>query len=1067
MKQFFGPKLASLLMLLAIAAPAAQFKFPTQTLTVPDGFTVELVAGPPLVDRPISVALDEQGRLYATDSAGATEKAPEQLKTKPHRIVRLEDTDHDGRYDKSTVFATKMMFPEGALWYEGSLYVAAPPEILKLTDTDGDGVADKREAWFDGKTLTGCANDLHGPYLGRDGWFYWCKGAFAEQKYTLPNGQPFVTRASHIFRSRPDNSGIEPVLTGGMDNPVGVTFTAAGERILSCTFFQQPGGGFRDGLIHAIYGGVYGKQHDVLNGHARTGELMPVLLHMGAAAPCGLSTYDSGVFGEDYRDNLFACYFNLQKVCRHVLTPEGATFATTNIDFLVSDNPDFHPTDVVEDADGSLLIVDTGGWYKICCPTSQLWKPDVLGAIYRVRKNGVPALSDPRGLKIDWTTQSAVSLAKLLGDERLFVRRRVIHELGKRGDKALSALSSVVMNGKSSTARRNAVWVLARISGNPARELVRTALNDEDPGVVQAALQVTSLWCDKKAGGRLQSFLAGSNAQHARAAAEALGRVGDKSAVPALLDAADRLQTASGVSMNPGQRVLEHSLVYALIEIGDRTAVLNALSAKRAFAQTGQFGKEGSAAASAEEGKLPVLNSRAALIALDQMEGGGLWPGAVLPLLNSRRPLLKETAQWIIGHRPDWSQDLAGYFRERLRSESLPSDERDGLQTQIASLATDAAMQDFIASELGNVINPESSKQVLLRAMAQASVKQPPASWEPALKECLRSASQDTLRAAVASVRALPAVKNKPVNFAGELLHLARDESQPADLRVEALAAIAGGLRKVEPELFEFLLHNLAADRPPLLRTATAGVLARARLTDEQLLALTSTFKEAGSMELSTLLGAFEQTKSEAVGMKLIGTLVEAKNLLTLRADMFTTRLAKYPASVQQKSGELVKRLDSSAAEEKARLHELATTLPAGDIRRGQAIFRSEKTACATCHAIGYLGGKVGPDLTRIGQIRTEADLLESIVFPSRTFVRSYEPVLVIAKDGESYTGVIKNETADGVQLVSGPNAEQRVLRSNIAEIRPGSLSIMPGGLADQLSKQDLADLVAFLRSLK
>ena len=56
---------------------------------------------------------------------------------------------------------------------------------LKFTDTNDDGVADKEEIWFDGKTLTGCANDLHGPYRGPDGWIYWSKGAFAKQEYTL------------------------------------------------------------------------------------------------------------------------------------------------------------------------------------------------------------------------------------------------------------------------------------------------------------------------------------------------------------------------------------------------------------------------------------------------------------------------------------------------------------------------------------------------------------------------------------------------------------------------------------------------------------------------------------------------------------------------------------------------------------------------------------------------------------------------------------------------------------------------------------------------------------------
>src|SRR5205085_601831 len=174
-----------------------------------------------------------------------------------HRVVRLTDTRGTGKFDSATVFADTLMFPEGVMWLEGSLYVAAPPSIWKLTDTTGAGVADQRTEWFKGKTLTGCANDLHGPYRGPDGWIYWCKGAFAEQTYERPGKPPFVTRAAQVFRARPDGTEIEPVMTGGMDNPVAVAFTPGGERIVCCTFFVQPAGGHRDGLLHAIYGGVY------------------------------------------------------------------------------------------------------------------------------------------------------------------------------------------------------------------------------------------------------------------------------------------------------------------------------------------------------------------------------------------------------------------------------------------------------------------------------------------------------------------------------------------------------------------------------------------------------------------------------------------------------------------------------------------------------------------------------------------------------------------------------------------------------------------------------------------
>jgi putative heme-binding domain-containing protein len=186
-----------------------------------------------------------------------------------------------------------------------------------------------------------------------------------------------------------------------------------------------------------------------------------------------------------------------------------------------------------------------------------------------------------------------------------------------------------------------------------------------------------------------------------------------------------------------------------------------------------------------------------------------------------------------------------------------------------------------------------------------------------------------------------------------------------------------------------------------------------------------------------------------------------------LRADQLKPLLEKFPESVQKDGETLLLSLNADAAKQKAHLEELLASLPRGDIRRGQAIFNSPKTACSTCHSIGYLGGHVGPDLTKIGEARTERDLLESIVYPSASFVRSYEPVIVVTKSNDEISGVLKKDAADEVILATGPNTEARVARADITEIRPGTVSVMPQGLDEQLNRQELGDLLAFLKGTK
>ncbi|MCA9160216.1 MAG: hypothetical protein KDA72_17900, partial [Planctomycetales bacterium] len=379
-------------------APTRTVHIGETQFTIPTDMHLESVANQGLTTWPMLADWDLRGRLMLVESGGVSSPIAESNKQLLHRIVRLDDQDGDGHFDQRTVVAENLPFTEGILCIGRDLLITAPPSIYRLIDADEDGLYEDREVWFDGQTLTGCANDLHGPYLGRDGWIYWCKGAFAEQQHTLLNGKQFTTSAAHIFRRRLSGGAIEPVMTGGMDNPVEVASTPEGERFFTSTFLHTPGQGqgLRDGIAHAVVGGLYGKDHaKVIDGHLRTGELMPVMVELGAAAPSGLACLSSsGLLPPEHagQRTLVAALFNLQKVTAHRLQPAGASFTTDNRDLVVADRIDFHPTDVLEDADGSLLIVDTGGWYDLCCPSSRIDQKTAAGGIYRLTPTAASSL---------------------------------------------------------------------------------------------------------------------------------------------------------------------------------------------------------------------------------------------------------------------------------------------------------------------------------------------------------------------------------------------------------------------------------------------------------------------------------------------------------------------------------------------------------------------------------------------------------------------------------------------------------------------------------------------------
>jgi putative membrane-bound dehydrogenase-like protein len=808
------------------------------------------------------------------------------------------------------------------MWHAGSLYVATPPTIQKLTDTDGDGVADKRAVWFDGGVLTGCANDVHGPYPGPgDGRIYFTKGAFAEQKLTLGSGKKFVTRAAHVYSAKPDGTDLRVEMTGGMDNPVDVAFNTAGEMFFTTTFFQHPANGKRDGLVHATYGAVYGKDHDPVQEHVRTRpELSEPMTHLGPAAPAGLHCYRSNHFGKEYADNLFACQFNLAKVSRHILKEKGSTYETADSDFVTSDNRDFHPTDVIEDADGSLLIVDTGGWYKLCCPSSVFEKKDVLGAIYRVKRDGA-------------ANGQAVEL--------------------------------------------------------PKRKL--------EP----ASLREVRLFTEK------------------------LGRAGNPKAVPLILNT---------LSDEKNDRVLDTALTRALIDIGDAKATAEGL-----------------------EHKSPRVK-RAALAALDQMPGGNLKADDVIPHLSVENTDLRETAWWIAGKHPDWGDKLVGFFRTELEK----GKDRGSVVRELARFASREPVQQLMAEFL----NREDARVPVVLAMATSRLKALPGCWEEPLAVALAGEQSAELGMVADVFRNIPVGGDTYQALVARATAMREKAGRPFDRldKVVLLACSPPGTQAVDEETFAYAVRTLKT-------TGGSGrvrdAVTRAKLTADQLRQLAAALPEVSPVYLSDLLAAFTRSADEKAGYALVSVLRTPKLRSVVRLDQVKPIFDKYPEAVQEVAGKLYADLGEATKDQRKKLDTILADAKPGDVRRGQAVFNSTKAACNTCHKVHYVGGLTGPDLTKIGGIRSDRDLLESIVFPSASFVRSYEPVKVEMKDGRTYSGILKKDAPDEVVLTINATDEVRLSRTEIDEVTPGTVSIMPAGLDQQLTPQELADLVAFLKSLK
>jgi len=346
-------------------ASAEQHAVVEQPIAVDKRLSIELFAAEPQVVTPTGIAVDGKGRVLVIESH--THFRPENYAGPAADRIRLcEDTDGDGRADRVSNFFEGTKYTMNlAVDCQGAVYVATRNEILRLRDTDDDGRADQRteiarletQGNYPHNGLSGFAFDVAGNVyfgLGENlGADYRLVGS---DGHTIAGGG----EGGSIYRCRSDGSGLHRVATGFW-NPFHVCLDAFG-RLFAVD--NDPDSRPPCRLLHIVEGGDYGYRYR--NGRkgvhpftAWNGEL-PGTLPMTAGtgeAPSGVLAYESDGLPDDYRGVLLATSWGDHRIEKFKLAPRGASFHAVG-EPVITGGENFRPVGIALSPDGSLYVSD-------------------------------------------------------------------------------------------------------------------------------------------------------------------------------------------------------------------------------------------------------------------------------------------------------------------------------------------------------------------------------------------------------------------------------------------------------------------------------------------------------------------------------------------------------------------------------------------------------------------------------------------------------------------------------------------------------------------------------------
>ncbi len=588
-----------------------------------------------------------------------------------------------------------------------------------------------------------------------------------------------------------------------------------------------------------------------------------------------------------------------------------------------------------------------------------------------------------------------------------------------------------------------------------ARQAVITALSDRNAGIRQSACYVLSVNPDPAAKDALSARLHDSHSAVRRQAAVAAGRINGADVTTALW--------AKGVFQYPGEadREESHARMFAMIEQSDPTTIQELLDHSHSphldlltvLVETNSVSES------------TIQQIVASLTDYQHSTNATNLLSRILTRAKLQKDeiLQKQIRQQVLRQMPVW-----------LQLKSNPVDPGFILRTQRAiefalrQFGNDSQILSSVNERLDDADCPTDLKQFLLSLTADVPV----VADVPKLQETIvaalssRDFGSDQFMLALAAAKRVDRPEIKQT-----LAKIAAGDTTPPLIKARAFDAAAGQTRLLPDNAFGVLSRIMENGGPD--SAEASRLLASSGLTAAQLQIVSKFLKDAGPQQLNDLISLFSGRLTPEQAVAFLDNIENARSLSSVPALTISEIVKRFPPELHDRANALLDKMQAAEQQKLLKLDAVVGLLRNGDPAAGREVFFSEKAKCATCHVVGtkdsgdLLGKRVGPDLTTIGASRAPKDLLESILFPSSTIVRQYEPYTLVTTSGRSFSGLVIKDTAEEITIQQSTGDPVTVARGDVEELVPSTVSIMPKGLDETLTPQQIADMVAWLQTLK